>query len=182
MPLWKRVLQIALLPLVIPGILVGVLAILIMLGCAAAWMYPQSLWRDWKFRRFLRERGRIVDMEWLRPRLEAGEGTLIEEFGPKGTYLVWWTNDDLASLDPPMEERERIKALFTQDENDAYHQVRAFNSLCLTEYIARDAGKANLTTIPPRQVRSGKLARDFPTMKNVMVVPPPFWWRDNRVA
>lgn len=182
MPAWRRLLAILLFPLALPGILIGLVAFLIIIACAIIWNYPQQLWRERKFRRLLRQQGRLIDMEWLRPRLDAGEGTLIEEWSPKGACRIWWTEDDLASQQPLLEKKERVLALYIQEPNSANEPVRAFNALCLTDYIARDVGKASLTTIPPRHAQSGRLARDFPRAKSVIAMPPPSWWRENRVV
>jgi hypothetical protein len=75
--------------------------------------------------------------------------------------------------------KERWLTLFEHRDVDS-EALRTFNALCLSEYIAVERGKAALTTIPPRHARSGKLLRQFPRAKRVIVVPPPFWWEANR--
>ena len=143
---------------------------------------PKRIWNEWKLRRLLRENCRLIELEKLRPLLRDGQGTLIEEWDTKGTCRVWWTMDDLASQEPPMDLRDRYHAIFSRDNSTACERARAFNTLCLSKYIARDDGKASLTTIPARHAKSGKLARDFPRVRSVIAIPPPFWWQENRVA
>jgi hypothetical protein len=125
-----------------------------------------ALWNEWRFRRRMRSQGRFATAKRLRPRLQAGEGTLIVETGHKGSYRVWWAADDLLSLGRPVSTKEELTGLIS---GRLKHE---FNERCLKEYLDNEHGKAHLTTIPARHIPSGRLARQFPQSRIVQVVQP----------
>ena len=113
----------------------------------------------------MKTRNRFTTLDDLRPRLIAGEGTLIEDTGHKGPYRLWWTEDDLFALGVPASTNEEFFAILTGKEHP-------FNSRCLNDYLDKESGKALLTSIPPRYAVSGKLARLFPKVKVAKVIRP----------
>src|SRR5688572_27548887 len=112
LPLWKRLLCIVLFPIVLPAALFGMAVFVLFAACATLYFLPIQIWRERKFRRYLREKGRLMDVSEIEPRLQAGEGTLLEEWGPGGPCRIWWTSDELMSEEPPMQLNERLRALF----------------------------------------------------------------------
>lgn len=113
----------------------------------------------------MKVQGRFITLDDLRPRLDTGTGTLIMQWGQKGTYRIWWTEDDLFSLGEPVSARDDFIAVFQGQEH-------AFNTRCQQQYLDDETGRALLTSIPPRYGRSGKLARMFPRIKVAAVVQP----------
>jgi hypothetical protein len=133
-------------------------------------MYPfwlvKHIIRDRRFRNALKFQGRSITLDALRPRLNAGEGTLIEDTGQKGPYRIWWTEDDIFSLGIPVSKKDKDAFV------SAFKGKHEFNARCLKEYLADDTGKALLTTMPARYARTEKLASMFPRMKVATVVRP----------
>jgi hypothetical protein len=124
----------------------------------------RRMWSDALLRQSLAKQGRLLPLSELAPRLDHGEGTLLEETAPKGAFRIWWTSDELAPLEPNIAVHERFVQLFDGIDEGG------FNKLCLESYIGKARGKASLTTILPHHARTGKLARRFPNAKRVMVV------------
>jgi hypothetical protein len=163
----RKLLMIVLAPVALAGAMFGLIAILLIglfLTPVMAASAIRQMWKEAQLRRELSKQERLLPLSQLVPRLEAGEGTLLEETGHKGAYRVWWTSDELASIAPNIEAGERFVQLL--EGND----VGGFNQLCLESYLGESQGKAILTSIPPRHARSGKLSRQFPKAKCVMVV------------
>jgi hypothetical protein len=111
----------------------------------------------------MKAKGRYATLNILRPQLNAGRGTLIEETGHKGPHRLWWTEDDLRA---PAPTKAEFMAIVNGEE------CHPFNSRCLSEYLDEVVGKALLTSIPPRDITSGKLARLFPRAHIAVVVRP----------
>jgi hypothetical protein len=122
----------------------------------------QIVRRERRFRNRMKARGRFITVKEVRPRLDAGGGNLILECGLKGTYRIWWTEDDLRSLGPPIATREELVAF-------ARGQEHVFNTRCQKEFLDEETGRAILTSIPARWDRSRKLAQMFPQIKTVTV-------------
>ncbi len=139
------------------------------LATAMAVLWPYAAIRlavaERRFRAAMKSKGRFIILEDLRPRLIAGEGTLIEDMGQKGPYRLWWTQDDLSTLGSPASTRADFIAIYAG-------KGHPFNSRCLDEYLDEDTGKALLTSIPARYSSSGKLARMFPRVKTAKVFRP----------
>jgi hypothetical protein len=158
--------MIALSPVVIAStvfVLAAILPLMLFVIPIVAVLALRRMLKDGRLMRSLAKKGRLMPLSQLAPRLEAGEGTLLEETGHKGVCRIWWTSDDLASIAPNIEAGERFVQLL--EGND----VDGFNQLCL-DYLGESQGKAILTSIPPRHARSGKLSRRFPKAKRVTVV------------
>src|SRR5581483_1146777 len=159
----RRCLIIVVAPVAFLGVMIGIgfmlLAVVIFLPVGLVyWLVQEQM-----LRRQMRAQGRLLSMADLRPRLEAGEGTLIEETGHKGPYHIWWTEDDLRpGLDLAKEE---IVAIPLGREN-------TFNSRYLEEYLDPQKGKAYLTAIRPHEARSGTLSTKYPRMPVAKVVRP----------
>jgi len=98
----------------------------------------------WKFRARMRAKGRWLSTSELRRELEAGRGTLIVEIGETGH--TWWTGDDLRSLGEPPGDGD-LQAI-------RGGEAHPFNDRVLCEYLDLDAGKALLTSHPPRRLLS----------------------------
>ena len=150
-PKWSNVKILVCLPLMPLGMLSGLLFLgaMLLLMIVAPFSCVKWLIGERRFRNQLKAKGRFISFESLRPRLEAGEGVLIQELGIKGIYHIWWTQETgLATVIPPSSEEE----------------FATFNSQMLKEYLDPNAGKAALTSIPPRYANSGKLSQLFPQM------------------
>ena len=117
------------------------------------------------FRNLMKSKDRFLDAVDLRPRLDAGEGTLIEETGHKGPYRVWWIDENVFEKGIPVStDKESLAVLQGKDH--------PFNSQCLKEYLDPAIGRAFLTSLPPKSVKSSKFIRMYPRMTVVMVVSP----------
>ncbi|HYV37430.1 MAG TPA: hypothetical protein VE988_17120 [Gemmataceae bacterium] len=116
-----------------------------------------------RYRQKLRGAGRLTSVTEIRHRLEVGEGTFIMETGFKGTYQIWWTEDDLLAKGTPVKTNEEIFAVWEGKPHE-------FNELLLKDYLDEDSGKAILTDIPPKKARAGRLARAFPRTPSVLAV------------
>jgi hypothetical protein len=114
-------------------------------------------------RQELKKQGRFVTLDALRPKLAAGEGTLLEETGPKGPYRIWWTEDELSPRQTDLNDPERPRRLFDGEPDE-------FNDRCLQEYLSRQNGRASLTAIPLTLARTGRLGEIFPKTRRVMIV------------
>src|SRR5262249_20729399 len=117
-----------------------------------------------RFRKRMKARDRYLTLDRLRQRLEAGEGTLIRESGVKGPVRIWWTEDDIPAKGTLVTTDEEYFAVFRGEPH-------AYNLHCWQEYLAAETGKAILTSIPPRYAAWGKLARMFPKVPVVTVIP-----------
>jgi hypothetical protein len=112
------------------------------------------------------EKGRYATLDELRPRLLAGDGTLIEETAEKGPFRIWWTEDDLLEMGSPVVTPDEFLAVLYEGSE------HPFNSKCLHDYLSEDNGKALLTSLPPRYAESGRISRMFPRAKRAMVIRP----------
>ena len=85
---WQSFVAIPLFPFALLGGMIGFGFIL--LFAAVMWPYAAicSLRAVRRFRCEMKTRNRFATLENLRPRLTAGEGTLIEDTGQKGPYCV----------------------------------------------------------------------------------------------
>lgn len=160
----RKLLMIALAPGALLGALLGLVFILLFEIGLIPVLAVRRMRKEAQLRRAMSKQGRLLHMSQLAPRLEAGEGTLLEETGHKGAYRIWWTDDDLTDRAPSIDAGERFLQLLEGSD------FGGFNQLCLESYVGQSQGKACLTTIPPRQVNSGNLARRFPKARRVMVV------------
>lgn len=160
-PNWRLLILLPLMPFtfLIALIFMGFLLLII------AMMWPfvalQAICLERKYRNTLRSKGRFMTLDDLQPRLDAGMGTLIWDWGPKGTYRIWWTEDDLHLLGEPVSTKEDFEA--------AFREQHPFNTECQKEYLDEETGKAFLTSIPARYARSGRLGQMFPRMKTAIV-------------
>lgn len=111
--------------------------------------------RERRFRRRMKDRGRFMDWEKLRPALETGDGTLIVEYGLKAPTRVWWTAINVLALapSPPPSERE-VQLLRHMPE------PHSFVGWCHKRFLDDESGKAILTH--PTDVPDGcSFARHF---------------------
>lgn len=162
---WQLLVAIPLLPFAMLG---GIVAFgIIILAMAVFWPYAvaRATVVDRRFRDTMKSKGRFARLDELRPRLIAGEGTLIEDTGQKGPLRLWWTQDDLFALGSPVSTDEEFQAVLLGEGH-------LFNSRCLNEYLDANNGKALLTSIPVRYATSGKLARLYPSARVAKVFRP----------
>ena len=89
---------------------------------------------------------------------------LSRNTGQNGPYQNWWTADNVFALGSPVARTDKDAFL------SALGGKHDFNAWCLKEYLADDTGKALLTTMPVRFVRTGRLSRMFPRVKVAAVV------------
>ena len=164
---WRRFLLIPLSPFVFPAGMIGIGFVLLFMAFILPFAWVGSLVREGKLRQQMKAKGRFLPLEELRPKLEAGQGTLIDETGPKGPYHIWWTEDDVRAKGSTASTTQEIIAIIQGKEHP-------FNSQCLEEYLDPDSGRAFLTTIRPRYARSERLARMFPRMPVVVRMVRPF--------
>jgi len=101
-------------------------------------------YKERRFRRRMRGRGRYIEWADLVPRIESGEGTVVFEQGLKLPVRAWWTPDDLltsAPSPPPSEAELEVLTIMRG------HRPHAFVSWCHRRYTDEDRGAA-LLTIP----------------------------------
>jgi len=162
---WQVLVAVPLFPLAMLGGLIGIGFFL--LFAAVVWPYVAVRWvaAERRFRKQMKTMNRFATFQDLRPRLIAGEGTLIADTGQKGPYRIWWTQDDLSVLGSPASTREDFISIYEG-------KGHPFNSRCLKDYLDEETGKALLTSIPARYATSGQLARLFPQVKVAKVIRP----------
>ena len=165
---WSDVQRFVLIPMIPVSILGACFGIAVIFMIVAV-IWPITLVRAIKqeraFRSLMKSKGRILDAVDLRQRLEVGEGSLIEETGHKGSYHVWWTDENVLEKGSPLSTDEDFLDVLQGKDHP-------FNSQCLKEYLDPDTGKAFLTSLPPKKVKSSKFIRMYPRMTIVMVVQP----------
>lgn len=147
--------------LLLPFFLVGLLIVYLPFLAVAGFI------RERWFRRKLRLTGRFITLRQLRPRLNAGEGTLIEEWGPKGPYHIWWTDENIMARGTPPTEHECNEMI----GGDGKEQT--FNTLCVKDYLEPETGRALLTNMWPLFSNGNRLMRRFPGVPVVKLVPWP---------
>lgn len=137
----------------------------LMLCLLAVWPFfaISAILNERKFRRMMRKNGRFATIEQLQDKLEAGAGTVIQEAGPKGTYRVWWTDDDVLFLGKLVQTDDEFIEAFRNGADP-------FNARCLKEYLDTASGKAILTSIPAAHVSSQKFMKKFPRTKTGIVI------------
>jgi len=154
-----------LVPFVFCAGLIGVGAVVPILAVVLPFLAVKGFFRERKFLRQLKSRHRFVTLRRLRPRLEAGEGTLIEEWGLKGPYRIWWTGEDIRARGTPLTLDDYRNIMQCKDN--------AFNAQCVQDYLEPETGRALLTNIRPRAARNGGLQRLFLGVPVVMLVQSP---------
>jgi hypothetical protein len=159
---WRIVVALPLAPFALAGGLLGLGVVLVPVAAMWPFLRVRHAVRERKYLNALRSQGRFVTADDLRPRLDAGLGTLIVDTGQKGPHRVWWTEDDLLGLGNPVSTKEEFFA--------ALKGEHAFNARCLTEYLEDKTGKALLTSMRTGDFRGERLGRTFPKAKVVTVV------------
>lgn len=163
----KKLVMIALAPLAASSgfaVLVLVLCpICAIFAITAPFAFARFQAKEAKFRKRMKANNRYISIRDASRFLEAGRGTLIEEFGL--CHRIWFTEDDLTQKGMTQLSRDDIIALLHGEE-------RTFNSLLWNEYLNEDAGKAFLTGFPARWKRSGRLQWLFPYVPVVQAVRP----------
>ena len=162
----QRIIFLSLFPLLFFGTIVGIGFIAVTIVVILPFGAVHKMRREHQLFKNMSSKGRFITLDELRPRLNAGVGTFIEDTGHKGPYHIWWTEDDLFSLGMPVSTKEEIMAIMTGKVNEG------FNYLCLTEYLSEETGKALLTPISVGYARSVKFSRMFPLMKIARIVRP----------
>jgi hypothetical protein len=115
-----------------------------------------ALWyRELKFIRQMREKGRFIPWPQLEPRLQNGEGTLIVEQARYERIRVWWTPGDVLRTvpKPPLPSEDELD----YDRRDRPHP---FVSWCFKRYLHPDSGLATLTR-PPSDYPGGIVKAAF---------------------
>lgn len=160
---FQRLVMISLAPLVLPAGVFGMCVLIGWIGCLLPFMAFASRRRKRKFCQRMMEQGRYAKLEDLQRQLLQGEGTLIEETGPKGAFNIWWTPDVLEGASSSL-TREDWEAALSDGAKDS------FNARCIDRYLDETKGTALLTSISPRLANSGELARKFPQVKRAVVI------------
>jgi hypothetical protein len=161
----QRLLVIPLLPIGLLGGTIGMAALLMFAAVVLPVALVGTVIHNRRFRTLMRSQGRYLDVAELRQKLESGKGTLIEEMGHKGPYRVWWTGDMILDKGTPPSTDEDFFAILTGRDHP-------FNTQCLKEYLDPTTGKAFLTGLTPRNMKSNSFKRMYPRMVVVMVVTP----------
>lgn len=164
-----RVLLMPLTPVVLTG---TILALGIGLGAMLLWLavgWPiaavVALRKERRFRQHLQSQGRFLTASDLVSRLESGRGTLIEEAGFKGLQRIWWTDDRIEDALP--EPGDLVTLL-----NDP--QQRLENRRRFYAYLDAHTGQACLSSVRPRRRELGVLAGQFPQIRHLVIVEPPY--------
>jgi len=159
---WKRRALIPLMPLAVPGVLIAFAAIFLIIAVCLPFLAVKGFFRQRTFVTQLKSKDRFVTLSHLRPKLEVGEGTLIEEWGVKGPYRIWWTSENVAARGTPPTDEDFRSIMGGKDH--------VFNDQCVKDYLEPDTGRAILTDIKPRVSRNGGLKTLFPGVQVVMLV------------
>ena len=138
--------------------------------------------RERRFVQLLKSRGRFMLWKELKPRLQAGEGTLIVEESVLHGMRIWWTTDDVMQFGP-VQECDAVELYYDSDA-----EPPLFVAWCFEQYLHPDTGKAVLTkphyvnpslgffglndAYPPGFVDKSFFAERFPKMRVVMTVEP----------
>jgi hypothetical protein len=116
---------------------------------------PVLWYRELRFTRQMREKGRFIPWPQLEPHLRRGEGTLIVEQGRSERIRVWWTPGDVFQTvpKPPLPSEDELD----YDRRDRPHP---FVSWCYERYLHPESGQALLTR-PPHISPSGIMKAAF---------------------
>ena len=157
---WEWLFSPFLILLLVVGGLVSILA-LPFLGFAL-W------WRERRFIRLMRAKGRFIPWKDLEARLKAGEGTLVVEQAQKLRVRVWWTQEDVpteAPTQPPVEQELDYLRIM---------EPHPFVFWCSRRFLSPESGMGLLTAPPyssPRGFVEGEFFRaKFPNLRVVMTV------------
>jgi hypothetical protein len=179
---WRRVVMMLLAPLMLVVGLFGFTVFFLIVACCTPYLMLSGWWSERQFRRRMLEQGRLMQIPDFEARMAAGEGTVLEEWGPKGPLRVWWTAEDLCSQVPALSERDLMHALFSTKECDGYEPRRNFNRTCLEIYIGGAKGKASLVVVSGWYAKVRRFVDRYRPSKRVVVIPPLGWWRENRAG
>ena len=160
---WRILILIPLAPFAFLGSLLAITVFVVPIA-AALWPFfrAKQIMRERSRRNALAAQGRFATIDTLRPKLDAGTGSLIVDTGEKEPYRVWWTEDDLFDLGKPVSTKDEFIAAFRGEH--------AFNARCLTEYLDDKTGKALLTSMTTRDWHGEQLTRTFPQMRVAAVI------------
>ncbi len=130
-----------------------------------------SWWKEMRFARQMRAQRRFIDWGELKPRLLAGQGTLIVEQAHKKGVRVWWTPDDVpAAMPTHMPYKEPGSA----DYGTSWSTPSSFVFWCHDRYLQAATGMGKLTnppySYPPGFVEAKFFEAKFPFLKVVMTV------------
>ena len=166
-------------PIMWPLFTIGIIGLALLSGFLILTI-PFQLYYSWsckrRFTELMKSRGRYIPWHELKPRLLAGEGSLVVELGPTHGIQVWWTPD---GIDQDDTEKE-IDLLFLEPS--------PFVNWCFGVYLHPDCGKAFFTQPPyvspnfgffglndpytPGFVDKSFFTKRFPKMRVVMTVEP----------
>jgi hypothetical protein len=114
------------------------------------WVLPQipfALAAGWKVSRRrrgiaarMRATGRLVSWGEIRPQIEQGRGTLIDEFVSKDSSVLWWTAEDVSAISP---HRCCLKGTYRSD----IAACQPFFDWCRARYTDLESGKAQLVDL-----------------------------------
>src|SRR5262249_39192322 len=101
---------VAILPLVLTALVFAGGAIVLSLPLILPMIFIKG-WREGRqFRRLMEGQGRFAWAKDLESKLAAGQGTLIEERGPKSVERIWYTGDDVQAQGSPPNWDELLSA------------------------------------------------------------------------
>lgn len=161
-PLWKRVLLVALAPVMLPAMLAAFIGIILFstpLLLAAA---VRSRVQGRRVKARMRATSRDTDWRTVERDLQHGSGTFIWESLTLGwnEYRIWWIAEDVRAV--------ATDAGLTQTPEDGSHEIdpedpdlvafRAFERWCCDRYIDLDRGCARLVEVI-HSSRGGRKAR-----------------------
>lgn len=155
-------------PVMWPLFIVGLLVLAGLSILALPFLLLALWWRERRFARLMRDRGRFIPWRELEPHLQAGEGTLVVEQAQKDGVRVWWTQEDVAqeapTQPPPEQDLDYLR----------FAEPHPFVSWCFGRFLSPESGKGLLTdppySYPPGFVEESFFRGKFPKLRVVMTV------------
>lgn len=171
-------------PVMCPLFTIGIIGLGLLSGFVILTI-PFQLCYGWsckrRFTKLMKSRSRYLPWRELKPRLLAGEGTLIVEQAVMEDMRVWWTTDDVMQL-APVQPCDSIELYYDGDAEPP------FVAWCYEQYLHPDTGKGLLThpdyahpalgffglndPYTPGFVDKSFFTQRFPKMRVVMTVKP----------
>lgn len=155
-------------PIMMPLFFVALLALAGLSILALPFLLLAHCWRERRFARLMRDRGRFIPWQQLEPHLQAGDGTLLIEQAQKDGIRVWWTHENVVQAaptqPPPEQDLDYLRFI----------EPHPFVSWCFGRFLAPESGNALLTD-PPYAYPAGFVEavffrNRFPKVQVVMTV------------